>query len=215
MKSRTNSKAHVLMAAFLLMIAVVLAFSVTGSVGAQAPNVTLTVLDSDGVAFDGIKVHYNDYGNRRRIQSALLPEVSRLLPTCLMAPINLKRSRITRNRSRIMLLCLEMLHSKRSKFVIHITDSNGANFEGIAASFNDYGNHYLSMGNTDLAGKASIELFPGTHKFRASKNYSNAVGDLTNDVPGTEGTIVFQTAKFSVHVKDSTSANLSGIAASV
>ena len=79
--------------------------------------------------------------------------------------------------------------------VKELIDDLETNFPGIKASFNDYGNHYLSMGNTNNPdGKASIELFKGTHKFKAYKDHTYDTGDLTNDYPGTEEIIVFQTS---------------------
>ena len=64
-------------------------------------------------------------------------------------------------------------------FTVHVDDSGDVDFPGIAASFNDYGNHYLSMGNTDANGDAFIELFPGTHKIKAYTTIPAATGSTT------------------------------------
>ena len=93
---------------------------------------------------------------------------------------------------------------------MHVADSTGTDFEGIAASYNDYGSHWLNMGNTDANGEASIELFPGTFTFKASKNYTDVTGDLANETAGTEKTIDFQTANAIAYVKDCDGTPLAG-----
>ena len=102
-----------------------------------------------------------------------------------------------------------------ARFIVHAKKSDcTTDFEGIAASYNDYGNHYLSMGNTDANGQADIELFPGNYKFRASKDHTSKTGYLELLTSGTSGTIELQTSKYIVHVKNSEGEDYEGIAVS-
>jgi len=173
---------------------------------------TLDVNNSTGGPLSGVKVSYNDYGTHyvtlgttdaTGTVSATLPDGTYKF----QASLNHTSQFVTQTAS-------GTVQFQTSEYVAHVTDSDGADFLGIAASFNDYGTHYVAMGNTDASGNASIELFPGTRKLRAYKDHTEVTGDLTIGTSGTSDTIDFQTSEYVVHVTDSDGADFPGIAAS-
>ena len=66
------------------------------------------------------------------------------------------------------------------------------------------------MGSTDVTGNSSIELFPGTRKFIAYKDHTSDTDNLTNNSPGSEAAVNFQTAKATRLVKECGGTPLSG-----
>ena len=100
-----------------------------------------------------------------------------------------------------------------AKFVAHVKHTDGSNFAGIKTEYNDYGSHWIDMepSVTDASGKASIELFPGNFKFKASKNYSSQSKMLELTSSGTTGTVEFQTSTYVAHVKHTDGTDFEGI----
>ena len=172
---------------------------------ADADNVTLTVLDSYGNPLDGVDVYYNDYSNHW----VLLGTTTGGNPvTATFADGTYNIKAVKDDSQQIESVIVSSTGSQTfqtDKFTVHVKDANEATLEGIAVAYNDYSNHYLSMGNTDSDGNASIELFPGTYTFQATKDYSTVTGTTSN-------TIEFQTSLFTVHVRDSSGADFEGIA---
>ena len=191
----------------ILAIAVLLlAMALAQPVSADAGNVTLTVLDSHNNTLDGVNLLYNDYGNHW-VTLGTTAGGSPVTATFADGTYTIKAAKNYSELVATVVVTDTGSHTfQTSEFVVHVTDSGGVDFPGIAVAYNDYGNHYLSMGNTDSAGKALIELFPGTYTFLASKDHTSASGS-------TNGSIAFQTDKFTVKVIDSTGANFPGIAA--
>ena len=173
----------------------------TGSHTFQTSLFTVHVKDSSGVNSEGVTVAYNDYSNHYLNMGTTDSDGNasiELFPGTYTFRATKDYSTVTGDTD-------SAIEFQTAPFTVHVVNSGGDDFEGIAVAYNDYSNHYLSMGNTDANGEASIELFPGTYTFRATKNYSTVKGD-------TDDTIEFQTALFTVHVKDSSGANFPGIA---
>ena len=106
-----------------------------------------------------------------------------------------------------------VLTFQTSRYLAHVTNSSGADFENIEVEYNDYGNHWIDLDPkyTDVDGNSSIQLFPGEYDFRAKKNYS--IQEKTKEIlsSGTTGVIEFQTSKYVAHVTNSTGGNFAGI----
>ena len=208
-----HNKVLIFLVALLLLIGGLGMMVAPKTAVAQANNVTLTVLDSNSVPMDGINVYYNDYGNHW-VSLGTTTGGSPVTASFADGTYNFKA--VKNYSEQIVTVIVSGTGDatfQTAKYTVNVDDVTGADFEGIAAAYNDYGNHYLSMGNTDANGNASIELFPGTYTFKAAKNYSEATGSLENNAAGSEETITFQTAKFTVHVTDSDGNDFEGIAA--
>ena len=193
-----------------ILLTTILAISVLLLTMAFAPlpdgtdNVTLTVHDSTGAALDGVNVYYNDYSNHW----VLLGTTTGGEVTATFADGTYNIKAVKDYSQQVESVAVSGTGSQifqTDKFTVHVKDSITANFAGIAVAYNDYSNHYLSMGNTDSNGNASIELFPGDYTFRATKDHSTMMGD-------TDGAIEFQTALFTVHVMNSGGDDFAGIA---
>ena len=91
-----------------------------------------------------------------------------------------------------------------SEFVTNVMHTDGTPYEGIKTEYNHYYSSYmdLSPSVTDANGHASIELFPGNYKFKATKNNSIQVKELSIANPGMSATVDFQTSTFVTHVMD-------------
>jgi hypothetical protein len=91
-----------------------------------------------------------------------------------------------------------------SEFVTHVMHTDNSPFEGIKTEYNHYYSSYMGMSSstTDASGNASIELFPGEYKFKATKDFSVQYKELEILLPGTSATVNFQTSTFVTHVMD-------------
>ena len=89
-----------------------------------------------------------------------------------------------------------------STFVTHVMKHDGSPFEGVKTEYNYSYIYYMNVGNTDASGNASIELFPGNYKFKATKDYSTQTKMLEIPTSGTTTSVDFQTALAEAHVKD-------------
>ena len=172
----------------------------------QTTLFTVHVKDSSGANFPDITVAYNDYSNHYlsmgNTDSDGYASIELFPGTYTF--------RATKDHSMVTGDTNSTIEFQTALFTVHVKDSSGDDFEGIAVGYNDYSNHYLSMGNTDSEGNVSIELFPGTYTFRATKDHTFDTGDLTNDTAGTEATIDFQTAEAIAYVKDCDGTPLAG-----
>ena len=195
----------IILLAFMLML---------GATNSFAGTVTLNVTDSYDNNLAGVKVYYNNYGNNYVLLGTTNGAgVNATVPdglTKFKAILNSTEQIISGSVGTSALI----INFQTSEFVVHVKKSDGSPFSGIAASFNDYGNNYLSMGNTDAFGNASIQLFPGTRKFKATKNQTFHTADLTISDTGQSDAVSFQTSEFIVNVKKSDGSPFSGIAAS-
>jgi hypothetical protein len=196
---------------FILAIALFLGFALALSAEAVSPNVTLNVDDSGGNPLDGVKLYYNDYGNHYvYLGTTTGGTVTATLPAGLST--NFKAVILGHSVQIIPGTVPCTVDFQTSEFIVHVKHTNSSAYEGIAVYWEDYSNHWYSMGDTNSNGDASIELFPGNYNFRASKNHTNQTGYLKVDTSGTSGTIDFQTADFVVHVDDSENAAFEDIA---
>ena len=128
---------------------------------ADPGNVTLTVLDSGGQPLNGVNVYYNDYGSHWVLLGTTAGG-SPVMATFDDGTYNLKAVKdYSQQVASVTVSGTGSQIFQTSEFTVHVNDSSGANFPGIAVSYNDYGSHYLSMGNTDGSGNAYIELFAG------------------------------------------------------
>lgn len=98
-----------------------------------------------------------------------------------------------------------------SEFVTHVMHTDGSPFSGIATEYNHYYSSYMNVGTTDANGNASIELFPGDHKFKATKDRTIQYKNLEILTPGTSATVNFQTSTFVTHVMKHDGADFEGI----
>jgi type IX secretion system substrate protein len=91
-----------------------------------------------------------------------------------------------------------------SEFVTHVKHTDGSPFEGVKTEYNHYYSSYMGMSpsTTDANGNASIELFPGEYKFKATKDFSTQYKYLEITTPGTSAVVNFQTSTFVTHVMD-------------
>ena len=91
-----------------------------------------------------------------------------------------------------------------SEFVTHVMHTDNSPFEGIKTEYNHYYSSYMGMSSstTDASGNASIELFPGVYKFKATKDFSVQYKELEILLPGKSATVNFQTSTFVTHVMD-------------
>ena len=173
----------------------------------QTDEFTVHVKHSNGDNFEGIAVAYNDYSNH---YLSMGTTDSGGNATIELFPGDYKFRATKDHSTAVDTSSSNYVEFQTALFTVHVKNSGEADFEGIAAAYNDYSNHYLSMGNTDGDGNASIELFPGTYTFRATKDHTYDTGDLTNDTAGTEATIEFQTAEAIAYVKDCNGTPLAG-----
>ena len=172
---------------------------------ADEGNVTFTVLDSNNTPLDGVNVYYNDYSNHWVLLGATTGG-NPVTATFADGVYNFKAVKDYSQQVASVVVSGTTGHTfQTDEFTVHVKDAGEAAFEGIAVAYNDYSNHYLSMGATDSAGNAYIELFPGTYTFRVTKDHSTATGS-------TSSAIEFQTALFTVHVVNSSGDNYQGIA---
>ncbi|MCB0702892.1 MAG: T9SS type A sorting domain-containing protein [Ignavibacteriae bacterium] len=89
-----------------------------------------------------------------------------------------------------------------SEFVTHVMHTDGSPFEGIETEYNHEYSSYMNVGTTDASGDASIELFPGDYKFKATKDRSVQYKNLEILTSGTSASVDFQTSTFVTHVMD-------------
>ena len=172
---------------------------------ADADNVTLTVLDSNNNPLDGVNVYYNDYSNHWVLLGTTAGG-NPVMATFADGTYNFKAVKeYSQQVESVVVSGTGSQIFQTDEFTVHVKDAGEADFAGIAVAYNDYSNHYLSMGTTDSVGNAYIELFPGTYTFRATKDHSTATGPTSSDIE-------FQTALFTVHVVNSSGANYQGIA---
>ena len=170
-------------------------------------------LKADGSPLPNIPIARNDYGNHY-VSVGTTDANGTLFITTL--PDGDWKYRASKNHTaQHMTSGPAVITFQTARFIVHAKKSDcTTDFEGIAAAYNDYGNHYLSMGNTDVNGQADIELFPGNYKFRASKNHTAKTGYLNLPTSGMSGAIELQTSKYIVHVKKADGTDFPGIAAS-
>lgn len=187
-------------------------FLTLGATNAFAETVNLEVKDSGNNWLAGVKVYYNDYGNHYVLLGTTNGS-GQVTANIADGTYNFKavKDHTEQIKSGVV---PGLVSFQTSKFVVHVKDSDDSDFPGIAVSFNDYGNHYLSMGNTDGSGNASIELFPGARTFKATKNHTYDTADLTISSSGTSNTVNLQTSEFVVHVTKSDGSDFPGIAVS-
>ena len=98
-----------------------------------------------------------------------------------------------------------------AKYKIKVENSQGTALSNIPVKFNTHYSAYMDVGDTDNNGLASIELFAGTRKFKAIKDYTSQAGNLTISSPGGNGMITFKTTNHVIHVTNSTGSNLANI----
>ena len=181
---------------------------ILGTGNLLAGDVNLEVRDSYNNKLAGVNVYYNDYGDHYVLLGTTDDGTSNN-PVVATLPDGNYRFKAVLNHTEQILDNKPVpggtVNFQTSEFVVHVIDSDGNDFQGIAVGFNDYGTHYLSMGTTSGDGNASIELFPGTRQFKATKDYTDATGETTT-------TIELQTSKFTVHVKNSDGNDFQGIA---
>ena len=169
----------------------------------------ICVKDSDGNPMAGIPIAHNDYGNHYK--SVGSTDANGILLVNSVAAGTEKFRASKNHTSQMVTSAPGKINFQTAGYTVHVKDESGADFPGIAVAFNDYGNHYLSMGNTDANGKASIELFAGNRKFRGTKNHTSQLEYLNLANPGDQGTVVMQTARYFVHVKKSDGTDHPGV----
>ena len=188
---------------FYVTILLCFGFLLMGGSNIFAGTVSLYVNDHNGALLSGVNVYYNDYSNHYVLLGNTTSN-NPVVTTLSGGPYNFKAVK-NHTEQIINHEVSGTVTFQTSEFLVHVENSDNQDFEGIAVAFNDYSNHYLSMGNTDSDGEASIELFSGTRKFRATKDHTTATGETTD-------AIEFQTSEFSVHVKKSNNDDFEGIA---
>ena len=92
---------------------------------------------------------------------------------------------------------------------LHVDDSNGDDLSGVQVSYNDYGNHWVTLGTTDANGDVNANVPDGTWDFRALKNYSFQIKNHT--VSATPSNLGFQTSEYIAHVKKTDGSDFEGI----
>ncbi|TNE37278.1 hypothetical protein EP342_00050, partial [bacterium] len=185
-------------------------FAVSGCEMNGNVNIFITK-QSDGTALPNIPIYRNDYGTHFQ-QIGTTDANGILFTTNLPSPV--KTYRASKNYSNQDIVGSATTFNFQScRFISNVKHTDDTPFEGVATYYNDYGTHYLFIGNTDANGNAYIELFKGEFNFRAWKNYSSQDGSLELNVPGTTGTVNFKTSTYKVHVKDHSGADLAGVTA--
>ena len=109
----------------------------------------------------------------------------------------------------LSIMLLTGLQVFAGSITLNVIDSNGDPLSGINVSYNDYGNHWVTLGTTDVSGDVNAVVPDGTWDFRAKKDYSFQIKSQT--VSGTPSDLQFQTSKFEAHVKKSDNTNFEGI----
>ena len=165
----------------------------------------------DGSPLPNMEVKRNDYGNH--FVSAGTTDANGVLFSTTI-PAGSWKFRVTKNYSyQDITSGPDVLTFQTSKYLAHVTNSSGSDFENIEVEYNDYGNHWIDLDPqfTDANGNSSIQLFPGNYNFRAKKNYS--IQEKMHEIltSGTTGTIEFQTAKYVAHVTNSSGVDFAGI----
>ncbi|MCB0843149.1 MAG: T9SS type A sorting domain-containing protein, partial [Bacteroidetes bacterium] len=176
------------------------------------------VSNSSGGDFANIEVEYNDYGSHWIDLDPQLTDASGNSSIQLF-PGNYN-FRAKKNYS-VQVVSKEILSSgtsgtiefQTSKYIAHVTNSVGTDFQNIEVEYNDYGSHWIDLDPqyTDVNGNSSIELFPGNYQFRAKKNYSyqNKYHEILTS--GTSGVVEFQTSEYVAHVSKHDGSDFEGI----
>ena len=100
-----------------------------------------------------------------------------------------------------------------SEFITHVKHTDGSPFEGVKTEYNYSYIYYMGLdqSTTDANGNASIELFPGDYKFKATKDNSTQFKNLEITTPGTSATVDFQTSTFVTHVMKHDGSDFEGV----
>jgi hypothetical protein len=177
----------------------------------QTAEFEVWVKKSDGSNFGGIATSWNDYGNHWVSIGATNATTGRAAIELFPGTYNFRAYKDDTEQDKPLTVGSSggtgTVIMQTSKFVCHVTDSDGNDFKDIKVSYNDYGAHYLSMGLTDASGLADIELFPGTYNFRAYKDHTDQVESLGIATSGATAQVEFQTAKATAYVKDCDNGN--------
>jgi hypothetical protein len=168
-------------------------------------------LDSDGNPMPNMNIQRNDYGSHY-VSVGTTGNDGILVTTTL--PDGSWRFRVIKNySSQYITSGPDLITFQTSKYVAHVKHTDGSDFAGIETEYNDYGSHWIDLDQqyTGADGKASIELFPGDYNFRAKKNYSVQTKSLAISNSGDVGTVEFQTATYTAHVKHTDGTDFEGI----
>ena len=117
----------------------------------------------------------------------------------------------TKNYIKLLLVSVLMLATTAlwaGSVTFNVTNSTGGPVSGVAIAYNDYGNHYVTLGTTDAGGQLVSTLPDGTYKFRAL-----LLGHSSQYVDGATvpGTVNFQTSEFIMHVMKTDGTDFPGI----
>lgn len=179
---------------------ILLAFLLFGWLPALAGSITFNIDDYSGSPLtETVKVYYEDYSTHW----ALLGTTSTGVLTVSMSDGTYNFKAVLKRSAQVITGVVPgTINFQTSKFIVHVKKSDGSNFPGIITYYEDYSAHWSLVGTTGSDGKASIELFPGDHNFKAKKNYTQQTGYLNISTSGTTGTKIFQTAEAISFVKD-------------
>ena len=167
---------------------------------------------ANGSALPNIVIKRNDYGNH--YVTVGTTDANGVLFTTNQPNGIWKYSASKDYSTQYILSGPSTLNFQTCNYKASVKHTDGSPFEGIATEYNDYGNHWIDLSPqyTDANGNASIELFAGDYKFRANKNNSNQEKRLELLTPGSNGTLIFQTATFTANVKKHDGSPFEGIA---
>ena len=159
----------------------------------SAQSVTLSCSDGSGSGCD--KIYYTTDGT---IPTILSPVYS--------SPINISVTTTLKYFAKDLAGNSETLKSETytistNMVTVELRDSTGNPLSGGVVQY--YSGGWQVFGTTDASGRVSKELQPGTYTF--SMNYGSARQEKSQNV-ATNPTVVFQTTKVTVQLKDSTGA---------
>ena len=159
------------------------------------------VKKTDGSPFEGIATDYSDYNNHWIDLSPSTTDANGNAYIELFAgDFKFMASKnYSSQQGRLELTTpgsTGTVNFQTSTYTAHVMNHDGSDQAGVSAQYSDYNNHWINLSPsvTDANGNASIELFPGNLKFKATKNYSTQEGNLEITDSGDSKVINFQTA---------------------
>ncbi len=171
----------------------------------QTSEFVTHVMHTDGSPYEGIETEYNhvysSYMNVGTTDASGNASIE-LFPGDHKFKATKDRSVQYKNLEILTPGTSASVNFQTSTFVTHVMKHDGSDFEGIETEYNHVYSSYMNVGTTDASGNASIELFPGNHKFKATKDRSTQVKMLEILTSGTTQAVDFQTALAEAHVKD-------------
>jgi hypothetical protein len=171
----------------------------------QTVKVTVKLLDSGGSGISGATTQYNASGwNTIGATNGSGETMIELLPKSY--PFRVQYAGATSLTKNQDVGTNTTVVFQTVKVTVRLLDSGGSGISGATTQYNASG--WNTIGTTNGSGETMIELLPKSYPFRVQ--YAGATSLTKNQDVGTNATVIFQTVKVTVSVKDSCGNGLAG-----